>query len=52
MIVIAVIVPVIGQLVSADQQQQLALSSAVSDFSQRLYQKVALDGSNVVYSPY
>uniref|UniRef100_A0A2C9KMP1 Serpin domain-containing protein n=1 Tax=Biomphalaria glabrata TaxID=6526 RepID=A0A2C9KMP1_BIOGL len=52
MIVIAVILAVIGQLVSADQQQQLALSSAVSDFSQRLYQKVALDGSNVVYSPY
>ncbi|KAI8739275.1 antichymotrypsin-2 [Biomphalaria glabrata] len=52
MIVIAVILAVIGQLVSADQQQQLALSSAVSDFSQRLYQKVALGGSNVVYSPY
>ncbi|XP_059179574.1 serpin B6-like [Physella acuta] len=43
---------VIGQLVSADQQQQLALSAATSGFSQRLYQKVALDKPNVIYSPY
>ncbi|KAI8739267.1 Serine Protease inhibitor, partial [Biomphalaria glabrata] len=52
MLACAIILAVIGQLVSADQQQQLALSSASSDFSQRLYQKVALDKPNVVYSPY
>uniref|UniRef100_A0A2C9K8K4 Serpin domain-containing protein n=1 Tax=Biomphalaria glabrata TaxID=6526 RepID=A0A2C9K8K4_BIOGL len=52
MILLPITLIVLGQLVSADQQQQLALSSASSDFSQRLYQKVALDGSNVVYSPY
>ncbi|KAI8739264.1 antitrypsin isoform X1 [Biomphalaria glabrata] len=48
----AVLVAVIGQLVRADQQQQLALSSASSDFSQRLYQKVALNEPSIVYSPY
>ncbi|XP_055863185.1 leukocyte elastase inhibitor-like [Biomphalaria glabrata] len=52
MITYAVIVAIIGQLVSADLQQQLALSSASSDFSQRLYQKVALDKPSIVYSPY
>ncbi|XP_055861429.1 serpin B6-like isoform X2 [Biomphalaria glabrata] len=52
MILLSITLVVFGQLVSADQQQQLALSSASSDFSQRLYQKVALDRSNVVYSPY
>ncbi|KAK6967374.1 antichymotrypsin-2 [Biomphalaria glabrata] len=52
MILLSISLVVFGQLVSADQQQQLALSSASSDFSQRLYQKVALDRSNVVYSPY
>uniref|UniRef100_A0A2C9L6N4 Serpin domain-containing protein n=1 Tax=Biomphalaria glabrata TaxID=6526 RepID=A0A2C9L6N4_BIOGL len=51
-LIYAVIVAVIGHLVSADQQQQLALSSASSDFSQRLYQKVALDKPSIVYSPY
>ncbi|KAK6967366.1 antitrypsin-like isoform X1 [Biomphalaria glabrata] len=51
-LIYAVIVAVIGQLVSADQQQQLALSSASSDFSQRLYQKVALNEPSIVYSPY
>ncbi|CAL1535312.1 unnamed protein product [Lymnaea stagnalis] len=43
---------VVSQLVSGDQQQQLALSSAASAFSQQLYQKVALDKPNVIYSPY
>ncbi|BFZ05356.1 hypothetical protein BsWGS_08395 [Bradybaena similaris] len=37
-------------LVRGDDIQ--TLSSASSDFSQRLYQKVALDNVNVVYSPY
>ncbi|BFZ05358.1 hypothetical protein BsWGS_08396 [Bradybaena similaris] len=37
-------------LVRGDDIQ--TLSSASSDFSQRLYQKVALDKPNVVYSPY
>uniref|UniRef100_A0A2C9L2X4 Serpin domain-containing protein n=1 Tax=Biomphalaria glabrata TaxID=6526 RepID=A0A2C9L2X4_BIOGL len=52
MIHLSIFLAFIGQLVSADQQQRLALSSASSDFSQRLYQKVALNESNVVYSPY
>uniref|UniRef100_A0A2C9LH94 Serpin domain-containing protein n=1 Tax=Biomphalaria glabrata TaxID=6526 RepID=A0A2C9LH94_BIOGL len=52
MVVLYIFLAFMGQLVSADQQQQLALSSASSDFSQRLYQKVALNESNVVYSPY
>ncbi|XP_055861432.1 serpin B6-like [Biomphalaria glabrata] len=52
MVVLSIFLAFMGQLVSADQQQQLALSSASSDFSQRLYQKVALDQSNVIYSPY
>ncbi|XP_055861298.1 serpin B6-like [Biomphalaria glabrata] len=52
MVVLSIFLAFMGQLVSADQQQQLALSSASSDFSQRLYQKVALNKSNVVYSPY
>ncbi|XP_055863186.1 leukocyte elastase inhibitor-like [Biomphalaria glabrata] len=51
-LIYAVIVALIGQLVSADQQQQLALSSASSDFSQRLYQNVALNEHSIVYSPY
>ncbi|XP_059140628.1 serpin B4-like isoform X1 [Physella acuta] len=49
---IAVILAIVGQLVAADPQQQLALSAATSGFSQRLYQKVALNRGNVVYSPY
>nr|KAI8738085.1 hypothetical protein BgiMline_024988 [Biomphalaria glabrata] len=52
MVVLSIFLAFMGQLVSADQQQQLALSSASSEFSQRLYQKVALDQSNVIYSPY
>ncbi|XP_055861434.1 serpin B4-like [Biomphalaria glabrata] len=52
MIHLSIFLAFIGQLVSADQQQRLALSSASSDFSQRLYQKVALNESNIVYSPY
>ncbi|XP_059177961.1 serpin B4-like isoform X2 [Physella acuta] len=49
---IVVILAIAGQLVAADPQQQLALSAATSGFSQRLYQKVALNRENVVYSPY
>ncbi|KAK6967375.1 Serpin 1 [Biomphalaria glabrata] len=52
MVVLSIFLAFMGQRVSADQQQQLALSSASSDFSQRLYQKVALNKSDVVYSPY
>ncbi|XP_059149623.1 intracellular coagulation inhibitor 2-like, partial [Physella acuta] len=44
------IIAIAGQLVSGDQLKTLA--AATSDFSQRLYQKVALDTPNVVYSPY
>ncbi|XP_055861299.1 leukocyte elastase inhibitor-like [Biomphalaria glabrata] len=52
MIFLLMTLVVLGQLVSADQKQQLALSSALSNFSQRLYQKVSVDMPNVVYSPY
>nr|KAI8738076.1 leukocyte elastase inhibitor-like [Biomphalaria glabrata] len=52
MLYLAAILAVVGQLVSADQQQQLSLSSASADFSQRLYQNVALDKANIIYSPY
>nr|KAI8738080.1 leukocyte elastase inhibitor-like [Biomphalaria glabrata] len=51
MIFLLMTLVVLGQLVSADQKQQLALSSALSNFSQRLYQKVSVDMPNVVYSP-
>ncbi|KAH9525659.1 Serpin B6 [Bulinus truncatus] len=46
----ALLLVFVGQLVKADQE--LSLSSASSDFSQRLYQEIARDKSNVIYSPY
>ncbi|KAH9525657.1 Serpin B4, partial [Bulinus truncatus] len=49
---VTIVLVIFGQLVSGDLQQQLSLSSASADFSQRLYQKVALDKPNVIYSPY
>nr|KAI8738081.1 leukocyte elastase inhibitor-like [Biomphalaria glabrata] len=52
MIFLLITLVVLGRLVSADQKQLLALSSALSNFSQRLYQKVSVDMPNVVYSPY
>ncbi|KAK0043872.1 leukocyte elastase inhibitor [Biomphalaria pfeifferi] len=52
MILATVLLAVVGQLAYADQQQQVALSTASASFSQNLYQQVALDKPNVIYSPY
>ncbi|KAK6967439.1 leukocyte elastase inhibitor-like isoform X1 [Biomphalaria glabrata] len=52
MFYVTVVLVVIGQLVSADLNQQLALSAASSDFSQKLYQKISVREFNSVYSPY
>ncbi|KAK6967362.1 serine protease inhibitor A3A, partial [Biomphalaria glabrata] len=52
MILVSVLLAVVGQLAYADQQQQVALSTASASFSQNLYQQVALDKLNVIYSPY
>ncbi|KAH9525833.1 Serpin B3 [Bulinus truncatus] len=46
----ALVLVIAGQLVNADQQ--FSLSSASSGFSQNLYQRIALDEPNVIYSPY
>ncbi|KAH9525658.1 Serpin B3 [Bulinus truncatus] len=46
------VLAVIGHLVTGDLREQRTLSSVTEDFSHKLYQKIALDKSNIVYSPY
>ncbi|CAL1535203.1 unnamed protein product [Lymnaea stagnalis] len=42
----------LGHVATGDVTQQQALSAAESSFSQKLYKNVALQQSNIVYSPY
>ncbi|KAH9525656.1 Leukocyte elastase inhibitor [Bulinus truncatus] len=52
-ICVAVMMVTCQQLTNGDtSQQQLTLSAASSVFSQKLYQKVAVNKTEIVYSPY
>uniref|UniRef100_A0A2C9KX22 Serpin domain-containing protein n=1 Tax=Biomphalaria glabrata TaxID=6526 RepID=A0A2C9KX22_BIOGL len=52
MLYFTLILALVGQLVAADKKQQIALSEASTNFSGQLYQKIALNDPNIVYSPY
>ncbi|KAH9525836.1 hypothetical protein Btru_002504 [Bulinus truncatus] len=52
MLSITITLVILGQLVSANDRDVSTLTSASAEFSQRLYQKIAVNESNVVYSPY
>ncbi|XP_055861302.1 serpin B6-like [Biomphalaria glabrata] len=52
MLYFTLILALVGQLVTAYKKQQIALSEASTNFSGQLYQKIALNEPNIVYSPY